>query len=122
MSKKSTSMSRTEFGYKLPKSAKEVEARDAGRNIGEEVVQATRDVKAGRYGAMYTAGTNSVVKARMKTGLSLTQFAAALYISPRTLQLWERGRRQPPGVAQTLLKIVTRYPEYLHEIIAARVS
>lgn len=50
---------------------------------------------------------------------SVAQFAAALRISPRTLQQWEQGRRQPSGAAETLLKIVARHPEVLREVMAA---
>jgi len=98
---------------------KELLARDAKRNIGEELLQAIRDVKAGRYGAKYRVEPNDVVAVRLRTGLSQSQFAAALRISPRTLQQWEQGRRQPSGAAETLLKIVARHPEVLREVAAA---
>lgn len=102
-----------------PSNKKELLARDAKRNIGEELLQAIRDVKAGHYGARYKVEANDIVAARLKCGLSQGQFAAALRISPRTLQQWEQGRRQPSGAAETLLKIVTRHPEVLREVIAA---
>jgi len=98
---------------------KELLARDAKRNIGEELLQAIRDVNAGRYGAKYRVEPNDVVAVRLRTGLSQSQFAAALRISPRTLQQWEQGRRQPSGAAETLLKIVARHPEVLREVAAA---
>lgn len=97
---------------------KNVEARDAKRNIGEELLAAIKDVKAGKYGAKYQVEANDIVKARMKCGLSQAQFAAALHISPRTLQQWEQGRRQPSGAAETLLKIVARHPEVLREVMS----
>ena len=103
----------------MPRNKKELLARDAKRNIGEELLQAIRDVKAGHYGARYKVEANDIVAARLKCGLSQGQFAAALRISPRTLQQWEQGRRQPSGAAETLLKIVTRHPEVLREVIAA---
>ena len=86
------------------------------RNIGEEVLQAIQEVKAGKYGAKYEVEANDIVKARLKSGLSQTQFAAALRISARTLQQWEQGRRHPSGAAETLLKIVFRHPEVLREV------
>lgn len=95
---------------------KSITARDADRNIGEELLQAIRDVKAGKYGARYEVEANDIVEARLKCGLSQTQFAAALQISPRTLQQWEQGRRHPSGAAETLLKIVCRHPEVLREV------
>jgi DNA-binding transcriptional regulator YiaG len=68
-----------------------------------------------RQGAKYKVQANDTVTARLKSGLSQAQFAAALKISPRTLQQWEQGRRQPSGAAETLLKIVARHPEVLRE-------
>ena len=97
---------------------KSVVARDANRNIGDELLQAIKDVKAGKYGAKYQVEANDIVKTRMKCGLSQSQFAEALHISPRTLQQWEQGRRQPSGAAETLLKIVARHPEVLREVMA----
>jgi putative transcriptional regulator len=103
----------------MVKSDKELLARDKKRNIGKELLQAIRDVKAGRYGAVYKVEANAIVRTRLKTGLTQAQFAAALKISPRTLQQWEQGRRQPSGAAETLLKIVARHPEVLREVMAA---
>lgn len=103
----------------MPRRERELLARDAKRNVGEELLQAIRDVKGGRYGAKYRIQASDVVTARVKCGLSQAQFAAALRISPRTLQQWEQGRRQPSGAAETLLKIVARHPEVLREVMAA---
>ena len=99
-------------------SKKSVSARDTDRNIGEELLQAIRDVKTGKYGAKYEVVPNDIVQARIKCGLSQAQFAAALHISARTLQQWEQGRRHPSGAAETLLKIVSRHPEVLRDVVA----
>lgn len=80
--------------------------------------ESAKDVKAGRHGARYTVEANDIVRIRLNCGLSQAQFAAALQISPRTLQQWEQGRRQPSGAAETLLKIVARHPEVLREVMA----
>lgn len=90
--------------------------RDAGRDIGEELLQAMRGIKAGRTGRKFAVSISDVVKARLGTGLSQAEFAAALQISPRTLQQWEQGRRMPSGAAETLLRIVARHPGVLREI------
>ena len=103
----------------MPRREKELLTRDAKRNIGEELLQAIQDIKAGRHGANYKVEPNEVVAIRLKTGLSQAQFATALRISPRTLQQWEQGRRQPSGAAETLLRIIARHPEVLREVIAA---
>ncbi len=101
----------------MPRDEKELIKRDEDRNIGEELLEAIRDFKAGRYGAKYAVEPNEIVATRVKTGLSQSQFAKALQISPRTLQQWEQGRRYPSGAAETLLKIVSRHPDVLRELI-----
>ena len=50
---------------------------------------------------------------RAKTGLSQTQFASKLNISPRTLQNWEQGTRNPTGPAITLMRILEKNPSLL---------
>lgn len=42
----------------MPLSEEELLARDAGRNIGEELLAAIRDVKAGNIGASYSVDAN----------------------------------------------------------------
>jgi putative transcriptional regulator len=90
--------------------------RDAGRDIGAELIQAMSEFKAGNIGRKYDVEINDVVKARLGTGLSQSEFAAALRISPRTLQQWEQGRRTPSGAAETLLRIVALHPGVLRDI------
>lgn len=102
----------------MPLDEETLKRRDAGRNIGEELLQAIRDIKAGQYGARYSVEPNQVTAIRVKCGLSQEQFATALNISVRTLQQWEQGRRQPSGTARTLLKIISRHPEVLREVMA----
>ena len=60
-----------------------------------------------------------VVSARVKSGLSQSQFALLLGVSVRTLQEWEQGRRAPSKAAQTLIAIAERRPEVLREFAAA---
>ncbi len=101
----------------MPLNDKKLRARDAKRNIGKELLQAIREVKAGQEGARYRVEANDVVAARLRTGLSQQEFADALQISPRTLQHWEQGKRHPSGAAATLLRIVARYPKVLKSAI-----
>ena len=104
----------------MARTEKDLLVRDSKRAIGKELLQAIRDVKAGRHGDRYQVRANEVLATRARTRLSQGQFAAALSISARTLQHWEQGRRQPSGAAATLLKIIARHPELLIETIVRR--
>ena len=50
---------------------------------------------------------------RAKTGLSQQQFADKLNISPRTLQNWEQGARNPTGAAITLMRLLDKQPDLI---------
>ena len=100
----------------MPLSEEQLLARDAQRNIGEELLQAIIDINAGRYGAVYPVPASPMVEARHRANLSQAQFAVLLGVSKRTLQEWEQGRRQPSGAARTLFKIAERHPEVLREL------
>ncbi len=67
---------------------------DSKRDIGEEVLQAIRDLKAGRTGRVFHVEVTRATDARLKLGLSQADFAAMLGVSVRALQDWERGRRE----------------------------
>ena len=56
---------------------------------------------------------------RAKTGLSQSQFAALLEVSPATLKNWEQGRRKPTGPARALLRIVSAKPRLALEALHA---
>ena len=84
-----------------------LEKYEAQRDIGADLVQAIREMKAG-HGHLVTS---PVIEARKKTGLSQSQFAALLGVSVRTLQGWEQGRKQPSGAARTLLAIASTNPK-----------
>jgi transcriptional regulator, XRE family len=58
---------------------------------------------------------NLILRARTETGLSQSEFAQALQISPRTLQEWEQGRRSPSGSAKALIRIAIKHPEIIKE-------
>ena len=86
--------------------AVEIEALEAKRDLGAEIVQAIKDMKAGKGKVV----VSPAVEARQATGLSQAQFAALLGVSLRTLQGWEQGRKQPSGAARTLLAIARTNP------------
>jgi putative transcriptional regulator len=54
---------------------------------------------------------------REKLGLSQTQFAALIGISPRTLQNWEQGHRRPEGTARALLRVAESHPQAVLEAL-----
>jgi putative transcriptional regulator len=84
----------------------EIEALEARRDIGAEILQSIKDMKAGKGKVVLSPA----VEARQATGLSQAQFAALLGVSVRTLQGWEQGRKQPSGAARTLLAIARSNP------------
>lgn len=99
-------------------SEKVLHARDARRDVWQEALAAMRGIKAGRAGARYKVELTPAAAARVKTGLSQTQFASMLGVSKRTLQEWEQGRRNPSGAAKALISIVTRHPGMVRELAA----
>jgi len=97
---------------------KQLAKLEKGRNIGQEIVDGIRDIKAGRVGRRFTVESYPIVRAREKSGLSQSQFAALLGVSVRTLQEWEQGRREPSGAAKTLIKVAELSPGILRKIAA----
>lgn len=101
----------------MPLTEKELMQRDAKRNIGDELLQSIRDVKAGRFGAVHQVEVTAAAQARSKTGLSQPKFAELLGVSVRTLQEWEQGRRAPSGAARSLLHIAASRPDVFREVL-----
>lgn len=91
---------------------------EKSRDIGQEILQGVRDIKAGRIGRRYTPESYPIVRAREKSGLSQAQFAELLGVSVRTLQDWEQGRREPNAAARTLIKVAELHPSVLRKIAA----
>jgi len=58
----------------------------------------------------------AAAEARASVGLSQQEFALLLGVSPRTLQDWEQGRREPTGAARTLLKVAVKHPKLLRAL------
>ncbi len=93
-------------------------SRVKNRNIGREILDGLRNIRAGRVGRRFTAGSYPIVRAREKSGLSQSQFARLLGVSIRTLQEWEQGRREPSAAAQTLIRVATLHPRILRGLVA----
>jgi len=81
------------------------------RNIGAEILQGLREIKAGERGRVVNIGG-----IRERTALSQARFAQLLGVSVRTLQDWEQGRRAPSGAARTLLIVADKNPGALLDV------
>ena len=101
------------------KTEKELMARDAKRDIGSELLQSLRDVKAGKVGKVQVVAITAAAEARQRLGLSQSQFADMLGVSVRTVQDWEQGRREPTGPAKALLRAIKNDPRHVLEALSA---
>lgn len=124
-------------------SNQELLARDAQRDIGAELLQAVKDVRAGRWARKTTFSTQSdgsvlrriersdgtvekqetltgtrweLMSARSQSGLSQFEFAKVIGVSKRTLENWEQGRAQPTGAARRLLLLAAKFPDTLQRL------
>jgi putative transcriptional regulator len=57
---------------------------------------------------------------REKLGLSQNVFAQVLNASAETIKAWEQGKRQPDGMALTLLEVADTHPEALMRRVRVR--
>lgn len=90
------------------------------RNIGEEILSAITEIKAGS-GTRYAIHTpDDIRRARAQLELSQSGFASALHVSPRTLEAWEQGRRRPSGAALALLSIALARPDVIRQVLSPR--
>ena len=94
------------------------DASSSGEALGQNVLQSVREMKGRQFCAVSEVAVNEVIQARQSTGLSQPEFAQALRISERTLQVWEQDRRSPQGAAQALILIAQRHPEVVREALA----
>lgn len=83
------------------------------RDIGQEILDGIRAIKAGKGKKITVKVPDDVRVIRERLDLSQSAFAALLGVSLRTLQDWEQGRRKPTGPAYALLRVATRHPEAL---------
>jgi putative transcriptional regulator len=91
------------------------------RDIGQEILEGIREVKAHKVGEK-TLRTHSlkepappqIIRANLK--LSQSAFAGLMGVSLRTVQDWEQGRRKPSGPAAALLRIAEQKPEVFAQL------
>ena len=72
------------------------------------------DTKPGR---VFRYGTPNVKKIRRSLHISQSEFALMIGVSPRTLQNWEQGRREPDGPAKALLRVASKNPQAILEAL-----
>ncbi len=101
---------------KKPLTDKALEAFESSLDIAAELRKSVKEMIAKKGTKVEVS---PVVSARIKSGLSQSQFAGLLGVSVRTLQEWEQGRRSPSRAAKTLISIAEIRPEVLREIAAA---
>jgi len=87
------------------------------RNLGDELIEAAREIKAHKEGTLNpNIVHNDIIAARKNLDLSQSQFAVLLGVSKRTLEQWEQERREPSQAAQRLIEIALKKPEVLIEL------
>lgn len=106
----------------MPLSEEELIERDFRRDIGKELLEAVGQMKRGESGQVHRVAPSPIASVRIQGGLSQSEFAELLGISVRTLLSWEQGRRQPTGAAKSLIRIATKHPEVLHELMEKQTS
>ncbi len=55
----------------------------------------------------------TIAALRSRAAMSQTIFARVLNVSPKTLQSWEQGTRQPSDASQRLIHIFSEHPEII---------
>lgn len=96
---------------KQPLTDKELEAWENSRDLGAELLESVRQMKAGKGHVVMSP----LISARKKSGLSEVEFARLFGVLVRTLRDWEQHRRNPNGAAKTLIAILERHPDVLKE-------
>ena len=81
-----------------------------------DLLESVKQMKRGEAARTTLVKLPEAAEARAKIGLSQQAFALLLGVSPRTLQDWEQGRREPTGAAKTLLQVAVAHPEVLREL------
>jgi putative transcriptional regulator len=84
-----------------------------------DLLESVRQMKAGKAARATKVILSPIAEARSRLGMSQSELAVLMGVSPRTLQDWEQGRRKPTGAAQTLLRVAIAHPEALRDLKAA---
>jgi putative transcriptional regulator len=88
------------------------------KTFQKDLLESIRQMRRGQATRVTKVELPATATARLQMGLSQVEFAELLGVSPRTLQDWEQGRREPTGAARMLLKVATKHPAILRKIAA----
>lgn len=83
-----------------------------------DFLESVKQMRRGQAARVTRVKVPEAAEARALVGLSQQAFAILLGVSPRTLQDWEQGRREPTGAAKTLLRVAVEHPEVLRALHA----
>ena len=83
-----------------------------------DLLESVQQMRRGQAARVTKVKLPEAAEARARVGLSQQAFALLLGVSPRTLQDWEQGRREPTGAAKTLLRVAVSHPEVLRALRA----
>lgn len=84
----------------------------------QDLLDSVKQMQRGEFARVTKVQIPAAAEARARVGMSQQAFAALLGVSPRTLQDWEQGRREPTGAARTLLKVAVKHPKLLRALNA----
>ena len=94
---------------KLPLSDEALEAFEANRNLGAELLQAGREMQAGLGRVVYSP----LIVARKNTGLTREQFAGLLGMHADELEKLEQNRNPLDGTVRALVAVALSHPDAL---------
>ena len=100
----------------------ELELCDRDRDIGQETLEAMREIKAGKVGAVRQLEATPLVRTRMRSGSSRERFADIPGVSPRTLAECEHGESRPDRAAATVTRIAEGCPQILRELFGSNAA
>ncbi|MCY3879349.1 MAG: helix-turn-helix domain-containing protein [Rhodobacteraceae bacterium] len=78
---------------------------DATTELGVAMQEREDEAEALQDTARYT------LRIRRRMGLSQTELARRIDVSPETIRNWEQGKRYPTGAARALLRVLDKAPE-----------
>ncbi len=88
------------------------------KKFQQDLLESVGQMKRGESARLTKVKLPAAAEARQRMGLSQQEFAQLLGVSPRTLQDWEEGRREPTGAARMLLRVATKHPDVLRKLAA----